>query len=131
VRAPRGPQDKHHLTTRVDPRTIACAPAGADLAIAALTGLACHSSAEPDEDGELHRTWLSDPDDPGSWAVVDWRPGVEEYEVFQVGDRPLWDEVTAAYFRWVSWGEPGRGRFGMTVTADGQRVWLDDPERML
>jgi protein-L-isoaspartate(D-aspartate) O-methyltransferase len=131
ARGPRGPHDKHYLSTRVDPRTIACAPPGADLAMAALTGLACHSSAEPDEDGELHRVWLSDPGDPGSWAVVDWRPDVEEYEVFQVGDRPLWDEVTAAYFRWVSWGEPGRDRFGMTVTAGGQRVWLDDPERML
>ncbi|WP_219510166.1 methyltransferase domain-containing protein [Nonomuraea ceibae] len=131
VRPPRGPEDRRHLTTRVDPRTIAHAPAGADLAVAALTGVACHGSAEPDEDGDLYRMWLSDPEEPGSWAVVDWRPDAEEYEVFQVGDRPLWDEVTDAYFRWVSWGEPGRERFGMTVTADGQRVWLDDPGRPL
>ncbi|MGW0806558.1 methyltransferase domain-containing protein [Nonomuraea sp. NPDC002799] len=123
----RTPEDKHHLTTSVDPRTIAYAPAGADLAIAALTGLAAHGSAEPDEDGELYRLWLSDPADSYSWAVVDWRPGEQEYEVYQVGDRPLWDEVTDAYFRWVSWGEPGRDRFGMTVTPDGRHIWLDSP----
>ncbi|MFC4013243.1 methyltransferase domain-containing protein [Nonomuraea purpurea] len=82
-----------------------------------------------DEDGALYRLWLADPADPYSWGTVRWRPDAEEYEVYQVGDRPLWDEVTDAYFRWVSWGEPGRDRFGMTVTPEGQRIWLDDPER--
>ncbi|MGN9837867.1 methyltransferase domain-containing protein [Nonomuraea sp. H19] len=130
-RPARGPQDKHHLTTHIDPRTIACAPAGADLAIAALTGLASHGSAEPDAEGHLYRLWLSDPADPYSWAVVEWRPGVEEYEIYQVGGRPLWEETVDAFFRWVSWGEPGRDRFGMTVTADGQRIWLDRPDQVI
>ncbi|MEO3874412.1 methyltransferase domain-containing protein [Nonomuraea sp. B12E4] len=130
-RPPRTSADKHHLTTHIDPRTIAYAPAGADLAIAALTGLASHGSAEPDEDGELCRLWLSDPGNPYSWAVVDWRPGAEEYEIYQVGDRPLWDEVVSAYFRWVSWGEPERERFGMTITPEGQRIWRDSPDRVV
>ncbi|WP_219471999.1 methyltransferase domain-containing protein [Nonomuraea rhizosphaerae] len=130
-RAARTPGDKHHLTTRVDPRTIAFAPAGADLAITALTGLTSESAADHDEDGEVYRLWLSDPADPYSWAVVDWRPEAEEYEVYQVGDRPLWGEVSDAYFRWVRWGEPHRDRFGMTVTGDGQRIWLDEPARVL
>ncbi|MFI7147255.1 hypothetical protein ACIBO2_20245 [Nonomuraea sp. NPDC050022] len=39
----------------------------------------------------------------------------------------MWDEVVAAYFRWVDWGEPRRDRFGLTVTAEGQRFWLDNP----
>jgi protein-L-isoaspartate(D-aspartate) O-methyltransferase len=43
----------------------------------------------------------------------------------------VWTEVTDAYFRWVRWGEPGRVRFGMTVTPDGQRVWLDSSERVI
>jgi protein-L-isoaspartate(D-aspartate) O-methyltransferase len=130
-RPARGPADEHHLTTRIDPRTIADAPAGADLAISALTGLSSNGSAEPDEDGPLYRMWVSDPDNPYSWAAVDWRPGVSDYEVYQVGDRPLWDEVTEAYARWVSWGEPDYRRFGMTVTPEGQRIWLDRPERVL
>jgi protein-L-isoaspartate(D-aspartate) O-methyltransferase len=54
-----------------------------------------------------------------------------EYEVYQLGDRPLWDEVTDAYFRWVSRGEPSRDRFGATLTPDGLRIWLDDPQRVL
>ncbi|MFC5816927.1 methyltransferase domain-containing protein [Nonomuraea harbinensis] len=124
-------ENKHHLTTRVDPRTIVCAPAGADLAIGAMTGLTAHDSDNPDEDGECHRIWVSDPRDPESWAVAIWRPDSEEYQVFQVGDRPVWEEVTDAYFRWVGWGEPGYDRFGMTVGPDGQRIWLDRPEHPL
>jgi protein-L-isoaspartate(D-aspartate) O-methyltransferase len=30
--------------------------------------------------------------------------------------------------RWIKAGEPDYGRFGITVTADGQRVWLDSPD---
>jgi protein-L-isoaspartate(D-aspartate) O-methyltransferase len=56
-RAARGPEDKHYLTTSVDPRTIGHAPAGADLTIAALTGLVSYGSAMVDEDGELYRMW--------------------------------------------------------------------------
>ncbi|NBE92949.1 MULTISPECIES: hypothetical protein [unclassified Nonomuraea] len=130
-RLPRGSEDRRRSTTGIDPRTIAFAPAGADLAIAALTGLTSEGGADRDEDGELYRLWLSDPADPYAWGTVKWRPGSTEYEVYQVGERPLWDEVTAAYFRWVGWGGPGRDRFGMTVTQGGQYVWLDRPERGL
>ncbi|MGN9843094.1 methyltransferase domain-containing protein [Nonomuraea sp. H19] len=127
----RGPEDKHWVTTRIDPRTIACAPAGADLAISTITGLSSNSMKDADEDGELFRMWVSDPATAYSWAVAEWRPGKEEYSVYQVGDRPVWDEVVDAYFRWVSWGEPGRERFGMTVTQERQQIWLDSPEHLL
>ncbi|TDE57982.1 hypothetical protein E1295_06820 [Nonomuraea mesophila] len=130
-RPPRGSEDRRRSTTGIDPRTIAFAPAGADLAIAALTGLTSEGGADRDEDGELYRLWLSDPADPCAWGTVKWRPGSTEYEVYQVGERPLWDDVTAAYFRWVGWGGPGRDRFGMTVTQSGQYVWVDRPERGL
>ncbi|MFC5825197.1 protein-L-isoaspartate(D-aspartate) O-methyltransferase [Nonomuraea insulae] len=129
--AARGPEEKHHLTTQVDPRTIAYAPAGADLVISTLTGLDSSTSDEPDEDGEAFRMWVSDPNDPNSWAVAIWRPGAVEHKVYQVGDRPLWDEVLEAYFRWVSWGRPNRERFGMTVTPEGQEIWLDSPDRIV
>jgi protein-L-isoaspartate(D-aspartate) O-methyltransferase len=61
--------------------------------------------------------------------VADWRPGIQEYEVYQVGGRPVWEEVVDAYFQWVGWGEPHFSRFGMTVTLEGQRIWLDEPVR--
>jgi protein-L-isoaspartate(D-aspartate) O-methyltransferase len=67
----------------------------------------------------------------GSWASVDYVPGRTEFVVQQYGERRLWDEVEAAYWRWQSWGRPERNRFGLTVTPDGQRVWLDSPERVL
>ncbi|MGW6502987.1 methyltransferase domain-containing protein [Nonomuraea angiospora] len=131
TKAAQRQEDKHWLETRIDPRTVAYAPTGAGLAISALTGLTSVYADDRDEDGELFRLWLSDPADPYSWGTVEWRPNTDEYEVYQVGGRPLWDEVTDAYFRWVSWGEPGRERFGMTVTPEGQRIWLDAPERTL
>ncbi|MFC4005808.1 methyltransferase domain-containing protein [Nonomuraea purpurea] len=126
-RPARTPKEKHYPTTRVDPRTIGDVPAGATLAMATLTGLACHAGY----DGEEYRTYLSDPGDPHSWAVATWRPGADEYEVFQVGERPLWEEVVDAYFRWVSWGSPHYSRYGITVRPEGQAIWLDRPDNVL
>jgi protein-L-isoaspartate(D-aspartate) O-methyltransferase len=67
----------------------------------------------------------------GSWAVAEYAPDRDEYEIEQFGPRRLWDEVVAAYTRWLGWGMPERDRFGLTVSADGQQVWLDSPERVL
>ncbi|HEY2579941.1 MAG TPA: protein-L-isoaspartate(D-aspartate) O-methyltransferase, partial [Streptosporangiaceae bacterium] len=58
-------------------------------------------------------------------------PGNDVYRVEQAGGRRLWDEVEAAYFTWLGWGSPGRGRFGMTVLPNGQHIWLDDPSRVI
>lgn len=49
--------------------------------------------------------------------------------VRQTGPRLLWDAVEAAYALYVENDRPGRERFGVTVTAAGQRVWLDTPSR--
>ncbi|MEU8394375.1 hypothetical protein AB0C28_04270 [Nonomuraea sp. NPDC048892] len=69
---------------------------------------------------------------PYPW-VEQVRPGGErDHQVYQLGDRSLWDELVDAYFRWVSWGEPGHERFGWTVSQDGgHSIWLDSPERVL
>ncbi|SDJ35736.1 methyltransferase domain-containing protein [Nonomuraea jiangxiensis] len=114
-------------STRVDPRTIAEAPPGAALAIAALTGL--HVSTAQDDD--LVRVWVLNPDRGDERAMTVWDPDLDQWPVFQIGDRPVWDEVTDAYFRWVSWGEPGRDRYGITVAPDGQSIWLDRPDNVL
>ncbi|GLW14170.1 protein-L-isoaspartate O-methyltransferase [Streptomyces sp. NBRC 13847] len=62
-----------------------------------------------------------------SWAAADFRGGEPGAVVHQSGPRRLWDEVEAALRWWVGRGEPGHTRFGLTVSAHGQRVWLDDP----
>lgn len=62
-----------------------------------------------------------------SWACVMFRDGEKEACVWQSGPRRLWDEVEYAYRWWISCGRPDHTRFGLTVTAEGERVWLDDP----
>ncbi|RFS86287.1 hypothetical protein D0T12_06685 [Actinomadura spongiicola] len=76
--------------------------------------------------------WLLDAAGPGcSWASVDHVPGEDAFVVEQAGGRRLWDEVEAAYFQWLRWGRPALTRFGLTVTSDGQRVWLDEPTDLI
>ncbi|MCK2243199.1 MULTISPECIES: methyltransferase domain-containing protein [unclassified Crossiella] len=58
-----------------------------------------------------------------SAAVADVRDGV--VEVRESGPRALWAEVEAAHGWWVGQGRPGLHRFGVTVTPEGQHVWLD------
>lgn len=116
-------------TTRLDPRLLLHTPGGG--LEAAVSGLVPGVRADLyfDSGGEA-TFWLLDADGPGgSWASVDFVPEKDEFVVEQAGARRLWDEVEAAYFQWVRWGRPGLERFGLTVTADGQEVWLDDPVR--
>jgi protein-L-isoaspartate(D-aspartate) O-methyltransferase len=112
-------------TTRVDPRTIAYAPTQARLAMSALTDQCIRV-----DDGDRFILYVMDPADADQWAAAVHCPD-GEHLTYQLGDRPVWDEITDAYFRWVSWGEPGRDRFGMTVTSEGQSIWLDTPDRVL
>jgi hypothetical protein len=65
--------------------------------------------------------------DDRSWAVVMFQDGATTARVWQSGPRRLWDEVEAAFHWWEERGKPGYERFGLTVTAEGQRAWLDDP----
>lgn len=78
----------------------------------------CRLTWELGEDGYLDTLWLLATD---SWASV------QDTLVRQAGVRRLWDEAAAGYSRWVQSGRPGRDRYGVSVTADRQSVWLDDP----
>ncbi|MGW0807300.1 methyltransferase domain-containing protein [Nonomuraea sp. NPDC002799] len=111
--------------TQVDPRTIAYAPAGAGLAMSALTGLRLRV-----DNGDRFVLYVTDPGDRGRWTAAVHQPD-GEHLTYQLGDRDLWGEITGAYFQWVSWGQPGPDRFGMTVGAGEQRIWLDIPGRPL
>ncbi|MEU6480564.1 methyltransferase domain-containing protein [Streptomyces sp. NPDC047017] len=62
-----------------------------------------------------------------SWACVMFTDGRAGARVWQSGPRRLWDEVSDALAWWRAAGEPGYERFGLTVTAHGQRAWLDRP----
>ncbi|MEU1121497.1 MULTISPECIES: methyltransferase domain-containing protein [unclassified Streptomyces] len=61
-----------------------------------------------------------------SWACVMFRDG-DTAPVWQRGDRRLWDEAHAAYDWWADNGRPDHTRFGLTVTPEGESVWLDSP----
>ncbi|MDT3397785.1 methyltransferase domain-containing protein [Streptomyces sp. B1866] len=62
-----------------------------------------------------------------SWACVLFRDGRDEARVWQSGPRRLWDEIETAYRWWTDHGRPDHTRFGLTVSAEGHRAWLDDP----
>ncbi|MFJ6380469.1 hypothetical protein ACIQI7_10775 [Kitasatospora sp. NPDC092039] len=50
----------------------------------------------------------------------------------RVGGFGLWDEVAAAHAWWQSQGVPGLGRFGPTVTVEGERrVRLNSPDHVV
>lgn len=61
-----------------------------------------------------------------SWACVVFGNG-DESQVWQSGPRQLWDEAETAYRWWTEKGKPGYDRFGLTVSAEGQSAWVDDP----
>ena len=65
----------------------------------------------------------------GSWAS--FTTGTAGHQVRQHGPRRLWDEFESARQWWVQLGRPKISRFGMTVTAEGQHVWLDSPEKVV
>ncbi|HEY2576279.1 MAG TPA: methyltransferase domain-containing protein, partial [Streptosporangiaceae bacterium] len=102
-------------TTRIDPRTIAWDSYGCDVAMAGM--LPGVITVEEVAGGGSFCLQLHEP--AGSWARAAYEPGNDVYRVEQAGGRRLWDEVEAAYFTWLGWGSPGRGRFGMTVLPNG------------
>lgn len=72
------------------------------------------------------RVWFYGLDDM-SWACAFFRNDHPETTVYQSGPRRLWDEVESAYGWWERAGRPGHERFGLTVDAEGQTAWLDEP----
>lgn len=100
--------------------------------VAFLLGLAvpqCTLAAGRQEDGTV-TAWLYGLSDR-SWAAVGWRPGEPKGEVYQCGPRRLWDAVEAAWRWWDAHGRPEVSRFGLTVTAGHQQVWLDQPDQVV
>lgn len=80
-------------------------------------------AVERAEDGGVTAVELWGAD--GAWARA------EDGRVRQSGPRLLWDAVETAYELYLGNDRPGRERFGVTVTPDGQRIWLDSPSRTM
>lgn len=112
--------------TTVSPHVVAVDPDGAFTIGLHLSGVQ-HSIAYDDPDTyELLLYEVASE----SWAAVRVTPECAangEFSVRQHGPRPLWTEVEAAHAWWLDNGKPVRTRYGLTVAADGQRAWLDDP----
>jgi protein-L-isoaspartate O-methyltransferase len=124
-------EDADISVTSMDPRTVTELSHGGELAISAMVPGVRFQVGQADDDSGEETLWLletaPDADVSGSWALAEYASKQREYEVTQYGTRRLWDEVSEAYLKWVSWGRPERERFGMTITPDQQRIWLDLP----
>ncbi len=67
----------------------------------------------------------------GSWARCEVTPGATSHPVAQHGPRRLWNEVERAHEWWITQGRPDLNRFGLTVNAENQEVWLDQPTNVV
>jgi protein-L-isoaspartate(D-aspartate) O-methyltransferase len=63
----------------------------------------------------------------GSWATIELAEHDDARQVTEAGPTRIWDAVEHAYQRWTELGEPDWPQLGVTVTADRQWAWLDDP----
>lgn len=61
-------------------------------------------------------------------GTADFEKGRAEYEIMQSGPRRLWDEAESVMLWWRAEGEPRFDRYGLTVSPQGQQVWLDSPD---
>lgn len=113
----------------LDPREVAPGDPGLQLVIAALLPDVIWM-AVPNEDGSFSLL-LTERGETRAWAACDYDPATGQAEVTQYGDRSLWEETEAAWDRWLSLGSPGRERFGLTLDADGQHLWLDAPSTVI
>ncbi|MCG5219906.1 methyltransferase domain-containing protein [Streptosporangium soli] len=114
--------DFRRSSTLLDPRRVVRSSYGAEVAVAGMLPRVCGTYAE--EEGGGFRVWLWSED---SEANARYSPEYKRIAVWQRGARDLWEELAAAFLRWVSWGSPDRDRFGMTVTPEGQHIWRDTP----
>lgn len=132
LRAQRDPFAAIHGELRecdsaIDPRRIAAAGTSFEVALAGLLpGVSFGGGGSNPVDGTFRvalREWVSD-----SHAIAIQPPEGGRSEVRQRGSRNLWDELEAAFRKWVHLGEPDTDRLGLAVDTEGQHIWLDRPD---
>lgn len=63
----------------------------------------------------------------GAWAETDVTAQHGHHAVTQGGPRRIWDQIEQTAALWSRLGRPRTERFGLTVTTDEHRFWLDTP----
>jgi protein-L-isoaspartate O-methyltransferase len=110
-------------TTSFDPRLIADADGGAQLAlICALGDIGINTRWTRHDTGGTHAVELT-ARDGSAWATCT-RPHAEhtsEYLVRQHGERRLWDQAQDAYLQWLRMGRPGRDAYTLTIDSHGEQ----------
>lgn len=92
----------------------------------------CSLGVELTKFGEDHHVLELDDITTRSWAQLDAPlTSPDKLVVRQLGPRQLWDEAEAAYDWWYEHSQPGPSRFGMTMTASTQAIWLDNPNTII
>ncbi|WP_242901822.1 methyltransferase domain-containing protein [Actinomadura terrae] len=108
----------------IDPRVFRLDEQGLAVAVAGLlpgvSGGGCQNA-----DG-THRVAAREGD---SHALAIYQPDSGRTEVSQRGPRDLWNELEDIVRRWEDWGRPQAHRYGVTITKDGLRFWLDRADR--
>ncbi|MFE3455993.1 methyltransferase domain-containing protein [Nocardiopsis aegyptia] len=119
-------------TTRLHPyEPIGDFDASFGIGLGLRTGVSSVLVFDDDQEGNpFYTVYLLAPES-GSWASWRIEPGLREFPVRQHGPRRLFDEMEAAYSWWKRLGSPAYTRFGLTVTAQGQQVWLDAPDQLV
>jgi protein-L-isoaspartate(D-aspartate) O-methyltransferase len=102
-------------TTNLDPHEVL--GNHSTLAVALHLGQ-CRAIFETDPTADSETLWLLAGD---AWASI------THGQVRQAGARNLWDEAVRAYQWWITNGCPDRAQFHLTVSAERQWIWLDDP----
>lgn len=134
--------EAEQYSTRINPKVIGRsdnAPGrrtyGGGVVITALAPGIRYDLCEAEDGSDEATLWLRETypgsREHGSWATVEYVPDANEYEVTAYGERDLWGEVSDAWMCWNHLGQPERSRFGVTVSQEGQDVWLDTPSHVI
>lgn len=133
MRRPRpttpGPTTADHSTQHATTKLSPWAVAGGDLNTEFHIGLTVPGARFAWNAGGSHapvRLEVADTTGP-SWATVDYdgHDG-DRFAVTQAGPRPLWEEITAAYDRWLRLGRPSVEQHGLTVATTGAHThWVE------
>ncbi|APU14038.1 MULTISPECIES: methyltransferase domain-containing protein [Actinoalloteichus] len=126
VRVRRDHSDARQRAARLDPRVPWNNLVVWFLASFVLGPGIAHGYTGPDTTRPPTAVWIATSD--GSWAEITLTATDHGHAVAEGGPRRLWSILEDSHRQWLDLGEPGWGRFGLTVTPDRQTLWLDQPD---